>query len=137
MSEGSYLSIISDIRGAGFPVEEKIGGFDEFMEEFAGAFDKPYNGGEEKEVDVDILNLEIDGIEDNGIISMDEDEQNNDTGIIPVVEEEIEKPTESGIVSIHQEDNINPDDDNTKSILGSNEEKVLNEIDNLASKLLQ
>lgn len=151
MSEGSYLSIVSDIRGAGFPTDKKIGGFDEFMEEFANALDKSHNGGDEQNNDIEnidmdngIISLEKDDISDNGIVNLNninksDNSDSGEPGIISIDEVNTgEESKDSGIVLVVQEDNIDPnvDVDANISISGSDEEKVLNEINNLASKLL-
>lgn len=79
----SYLRIVSDLKYGGFQSPATTGGFDEFMEEFASAVE----GG----VDND----------DNGIISTHEtfsdEEDNIDSGIVPVESNEILGGDENGV----------------------------------------
>lgn len=119
MYSGSYLNIVSDIKGAGFPASDKTGGFDDFMEEFADAFDKAIESN-------GIVEAEEPSNDSNGIVNV----ENSSPGIVPVEDDD---SNDTGIVPVDNNESI-PRDDNIEN---SNEEKVLGGIDDLASKLLQ
>lgn len=81
MSNGSYLNIVSDLKWGGFHAPEKVGSFEEFMAEFAGAVEESERSKET----------------DNGIVpvndDIEEDEVISDSGIVPYedVNEKAEK----------------------------------------------